>query len=232
MFVCLVPIFVLTSIRQLRPEAVLLKILDGMVEKITEELPRTTINPVNAYIQEKKVITYKCCSFLVQELSRLYNKDFKYNADIHYNSNIQTTNNTNNNNNNTTNGNTENGNGAGDTANMNGTTTPNGNNTSSHADGKFGNVTVLKESEYEVIYFMLRILGHVTSCVEECDSTRLSVGEDDLRTKLGKEGLLAIVIGMCMRSHKGEGKGEGVGMVFTILQQRSGFPPPHSPAKI
>lgn len=150
---------------------VLLKILDGMVEKLTEDLPRSAVSPTSGSLTEKRVITYQCCSFLVLELSRLYNKDFKYNADIYYNQN-QANNNDNINNNNNSN--------------------DNNSNTSSPA---FGSVTTLSDSDYEIVYFILRILGHITSCVEECDSSRVVVGGDDLRTKLGKEGLLAIVLG-------------------------------------
>lgn len=55
--------------------------------------------------------------------------------------------------------------------------------------------TVLTTDEYELIYFMLHILGHVTGLVEECNSTRLCENGNDLRTNLGKEGLLALVVG-------------------------------------
>jgi ataxin-10 len=183
------------NIKKVRPELVLLKILDGMVEKVTEELPKTAVSPVNAYIQEKNVITYKCCSFLVQELSRLYNKDFKYNANIYY-SNMKAEGV---HENNIPNGNgdidnhTEESHDASNNDNNNNNNNHNTNN--NHSSTKFGDTTTLNDAEYEVIYFMLRVLGHVTSCIEECDLARLSIDGDDLRTKLGKEGLLAIVIG-------------------------------------
>jgi hypothetical protein len=124
-----------------------LKILDTIVEKVTEDVPKEE----NKQMKEIGVISYPCCSFLVRELARLYNKDFKHNAEL------QSNNHTNSSNNNTS-------------------------------------ATILNKDEYEVIYFILRILGHVTSIVEYSKSQLHQ--EEDLRTKLGKEGLLAIVIGI------------------------------------
>lgn len=154
----------------------LLKMLDGMVEKVAEELPRKRHD--TPPISEQDVVTYACCSFLVKELSNLYNKDFsRVSRAAHAAQNsAKSSDGSINNNNNNNNTNTNNNNTLPPIANLN-------------------IATILSASEYELIFFMLRILGHVTSFVDECNN-RLRTNGEDLRTNLGKEGLLALIIGI------------------------------------
>ena len=156
-----------------------------MVEKVAEQLPRRRSRrgpgrgaagaqanseteddaeePELPRLEEQYVITTACCSFLVRELSRMYNKDFSRVSKAAQAAHAAV---------------------AQDDAPA-----------STSAQAAQPLATVLSVREYELIYFMLRVLGHVTSLVEECESTRMCRNGNDLRTNLGKEGLIALVIG-------------------------------------
>jgi hypothetical protein len=141
----------------------MLKVLDAMVEKVAEDLPRRAGkgDPQELpKLEEQFVITPSCCSFFVRELAKMYNKDFSRVSKAAQAANVAAA--------------------QGDT------------NAGTQAAALS---TVLSTREYELIYFMLRVLGHVTSLVEECENTRMRKNGVDLRTNLGKEGLIALVIG-------------------------------------
>lgn len=193
----------------------LLKVLDGMVEKLADELPRRAGRGEDddlPSLEEQQVITSNCCSFFVRELGNLYNKDFsrvsraahasheaEY-ASLKAQSAQEDS--------------QENASDAlkiavvgganaesqdaqeralrEDAAQHTAKSAPAG----SMITAKPVSVaTALSSGEFELIYFMLRVIGHTTSLVEECDSSRLSKNGNDLRTNLGKEGLLALVVG-------------------------------------
>lgn len=188
------------SNREQELQLALLKVLDGMVEKVADELPRRAGRGEDddlPALDEQKVVTSSCCSFFVRELGQLYNKDFsRLSREAHAaHEELHATHET-----------LRNAALASDAdaqAAQRALREEAAQNATKEAPAGSINTakpvsisTTLNSSEFELIYFMLRVLGHTTSLVEECDSARLSRNGNDLRTNLGNEGLLALVVGM------------------------------------